>query len=79
MMRYTAEVKALLRAAGMSDSDIAKAESRADQNLLRFIAAIYPRPACPTELELRRLEEKVGAKVVELMGLKRPLGQTPLG
>jgi hypothetical protein len=75
MTQYTAEVKALLRAAGMSDIDIDKAEKRADQNLLRFVALIYPRPACLTELELRRLQAKVGTEVVELMGLKSLLGK----
>ena len=72
MIKYTAGVKALLRASGMSDVDIAKSELRDDQELLGIIAAIYPRPPHLDERELKWLEQRVGSKVLELMGLKRP-------
>jgi hypothetical protein len=77
MTQYTAAVKALLRAAGMSDIDIDKAEKQADPNLLRFVALVYPRPASLSDAELRRLEATVGTEVVELMNLRRPRCRGP--
>jgi hypothetical protein len=75
MIKYTAEVRAVLRASGMSDADITNSEIRDDQGLLRIVAAIYPRPAHLSQQELKRLEQKLGGKVLELMGLKCPLGK----
>jgi hypothetical protein len=75
MIKYTAEVKALLRASGMSEVDILRSEIRDDEELLCIVAAIYPRPTRPGARELKLLEERIGSKVLELMGLKCAPGQ----
>lgn len=75
MIKYTAEIRAVLRASGMSDADIAKSEIGDDEGLLHILAAIYPRPAHLSQRELKHLEQKVGGKVLELMGLKCPPGK----
>lgn len=70
MIKYTADVKTLLRASGMSDVDILKAEIQGNRDLLRIVAAMFPRPIRPDERELKRLEAQVGSEVLDLMGLK---------
>jgi hypothetical protein len=70
MIKYTADVKILLRASGMSDVDILQAEIQGNRDLLRIVAAMFPRPIRPDERELKRLEAQVGSEVLALMGLK---------